>query len=116
MWLRGQKDGSGEAKDSILMNNQGNMCCLGFLGKTCGYRDEQLEYRSDPGALLREKNVDADLWPHSIVDRDQNNQLGYTNLCSRIIAMNDDDEIDDNIREQNLKELFSEAGLEVEFE
>ena len=42
-WLRGSMDLNG----GILRNTSGSMCCLGFLGKACGLKNEDMLYKPD---------------------------------------------------------------------
>jgi hypothetical protein len=45
-WVRGNKGGI-----SALLNEEGNMCCLGFLGETCGVPRKLLLRTAVPDSL-----------------------------------------------------------------
>lgn len=47
-WVRGNIGG-----DSKLLNEQGNMCCLGQYLKACGFDDEELKNTPSPEFIAR---------------------------------------------------------------
>ncbi len=109
-WQRGKSDGQ-------LLSMQGTRCCLGFLGRACGFTDEEMLCMGLPEELHYDDfSPQTGSWPSSIVrfEADENG-VHDTPLTSRIVKVNDDEWISDEGREQRLKELFREACIDVEF-
>ena len=113
-WARGRTNVSSE-----LLNIMGNMCCLGFLGKACGYNDEDLKQVPSPGYIVYEY-IDGKVlskFPSSLVMLDAKHpfECRDTPACRNLMKINDDEEISDQEREKLLTEKFLEIGIEVEF-
>jgi len=102
-WYRGKG-----SKDSRLLNNEGQKCCLGFLATACGIEDEKIFNTSKCDFLDFE---DVEKFPRTICDK-----LGYdTALTMSLYEINDSYYFDNIQREKLLTEQFVEAGIEVEF-
>ena len=95
-WVRGQ---SGIFGKSRLLNNKGNMCCLGFLGKTCGV----------PVNEMLDKVYPIDLGPEYTKLFPE----GLKGMVVDFIRSNDSGS--EKTREETLKELFLTIGVTVEF-
>ncbi len=94
-WIRGRPHGS------CLLKSNGHMCCLGFLAKELGIQDKKLFYVQLPD-MLAEDGLTVEQSEFSDIDwRD-------------IVSTNDSYQVESN-REEVLKELFLEAGYQVEF-
>lgn len=116
-WLRGGKSPDKRFwTDPVLLNPDGNRCCLGFAGEQlCGLSKEQILHVSGP----REPQVRyefnqgmPELLREAPTGLDPDAQIStYAGL---LMAENDMDK-DDATREENLKKLFSEINIDVEF-
>lgn len=94
-WLRGES-----SRNSFLKRSgDGRMCCLGFLGKACGYIERELEDRETPATI-----TDKSKWPAS---------LGR--IDGELMNVNDTYYLDDATRENNLRQLFNQIGIDLEF-
>ncbi len=106
-WARGGNGGA-----SALLNNEGNMCCLGFLGKACGAPANRLLERSLPSDTKTEShefgywsNLANIPWPKGIEFKPEDD----------IAALNDDIILTDEERESALKPLFLKLGYRLKF-
>lgn len=92
-WCRGK----GDNYSKLRRSEDGTMCCLGFLALTCGATKELI---TDHG-LLDHINV---VVPKKV----RENQ--------RIIAQINDNELrSEELRESDLKTMFKECDIEIEF-
>lgn len=98
-WLRGVNS------CSYLLNKNGSMCCLGFLGRACGLKTIDLLHRNSPDSCDQKRH----LYPKSIVNSRN------TKLCQKIIDCNDEVYLPVADKEKQLKALFAEGGIEVTF-
>jgi hypothetical protein len=106
-WLRGGKGGP----LSMLLNNRGDQCCMGFFAEACGVpRSALLEscYFSSKAVVPH-----YDLIPEPL--RPQGDIRVHGDVALKIYLTNDDIRISDEERKQNLTALFAEAGIEVDF-
>lgn len=87
----------------------GERCCLGFLGLACGLTDSQMVGSGTPEDVLPSK------WPDALVEKSNDYGCSDTSLCNQIVSTNDDIDLEPAERERLLTELFSHAGIEVEF-
>lgn len=126
-WLRGEKANS---KGSGL-NEDGEFCCLGFLCTKVGYTPEQIEGLCYPSTLVDRlvynNNKDSkfryeDLHPmlKAVVDeheREYANGMVYANpqIVIKIANINDDANLTDAEREQQVTELFLRLGITIKF-
>jgi len=116
-WLRGGKSPDKRFwNDPMLLNRDGNRCCLGFAGEQlCGLSNEQLLDISgprDPHVRYEFNQGMPGLFREAPTGLVQNAQVStYTRL---LMAENDMDK-DDATREENLKKLFNEINIDVEF-
>ena len=106
-WVRGGAPAFERFGSAKLLNDRGNMCCLGFVSKQCGAKTGVLLGKSFPselGCTLPAKAkflLEVDEYQPWLEDRAQ--------------AINDDPALKPNTREAKLKALFREAGHEIEF-
>ena len=117
-WYRGKG-----ADESRLCTLDGEKCCLGFLARALGYRHDRILNRGTPDDVF--KNGDdgtktrINKWPASLVEAMlmENGKTDYTNteLCSRLMNLNDDTSITEEYREKRLTVVFKEAGIQVQF-
>lgn len=109
-WFRGQ--GAGE---SALMRHQedGKMCCMGFVCLAHGYEQEDILHK-DYTADLDDDGLKLPEWMRG--------GDGVSGVCDefersicRVYQANDDERIGDESREHILKEVFAAHGDEIEF-
>lgn len=104
-WLRGKG-----CKNSYLLHpTNGSMCCLGFFCNQLGVPKEDLKRLKEPQQLLEKKGWEDIPYLMNIHSENQK-QLTITAM-----VINDDDFIEDDIREEKLIELFASEGIELEF-
>lgn len=118
-WVRGcgievmDKYGS-----TSLLNENGNMCCLGFLAKKCGLKNEDIMGIDDPLGLVNsyednnnilEKIKDT---PYIyLLDKDLNE---HSEIGVKLMQINDRQK-DSETREQDLADAFKTIGIQVKF-
>lgn len=116
-WIRGGVNGR-----SYMRNDHGNMCCLGFLGKACGYSDSELLGFSDPWDVMI--HAGRDLFPagtfYSISDfpsrAARSEELRQSTLITRIVTSNDSRSLWEKDREDEITRLMRALGVDVTFE
>lgn len=99
-WARGGKGG-----ESRLLNNQGNFCCLGFLGKICGIPEPKLLGASMPYSTFL-----------SFEEKEKYPAVPYQYVWDNFASINDDKSLTDEVREQQLKQLAEDNGFTFVFE
>ena len=106
-WVRGSK----EAKYGRvgLLNENGNMCCLGFVCKKLGASNDDIYGVGFPSGVLNSQTTTKflDMFPD---DSDTHRQ--YEDDAAEI---NDDKDLAPNTREARLKKLFRSRGHELVF-
>lgn len=112
-WLRGGRTGDGErCNGSVLLSNQGHMCCLGFLAKACGAHDRQILRACSPISA-----VDVS-WPEWLIRKGfdiHGNTRRTTEVGATLMRANDTPGSDER-REAVLAEAFAKHGITVTFE
>lgn len=98
-WLRGS--------DSELLDENGKMCCLGFVCSQLGISKELLQDKDNPYEIKLLLPYLTDYYHSMIVD---------SSLSKEAIQINDDVNISDSIRESKLIKLFKQYGLSIKFE
>jgi hypothetical protein len=99
IWARGRK------KAWKLVNDNGTMCCLGFLGKACGVSETELKANGSPFYIEpteRAKYPDVD-----------KTQAG--DEWMNFIHANDNEEISEASREKRLRALAKKHGFRFSF-
>jgi hypothetical protein len=95
-WARGD---TGTAP--ALLNNFGNFCCLGFLGKKCG---------------LSEESMEDVFMPYDLSDDLRNKYPSLSNsVWDNFAIINDDPKLSDFQREKQLRELAKKHGFRFRF-
>jgi hypothetical protein len=103
---------------SSLLNRAGQRCCLGFLGKECGLKDEDAYARAYPLDV-----ISLAKWPEALFDKcDSSGKvlLGEgtkgTSWQYFFAHINDNTLVDDDVREGWIKEGFKAIlDIDVEF-
>lgn len=119
-WLRG------DAVGSVLQNNAGHRCCLGFVCLALGLEEKQILSIPDPGrvgltsSLTREQReaLQRLLAPCSCTACESTEGSGGRNnpTVAEMILCNDSDNVDDPEREAKLIELAKELNIDLVFE
>ena len=95
-WLRGE----GDMDSYLLRAKDGKMCCLGFLGRSCGWSDDALKDRRTPVVFGFVPD-----FPDALDLR----------ALDAAMHLNDNASITDQEREAELVKLFAQHGIEVVF-
>lgn len=107
-WIRGRKGG-----ESKLLNENGNMCCLGFECLARGLTENDIRDRTRPCRVSNDINKKI---PHMTFE---NFDLQYNyednDLIKKIMRVNDDGTISDSKRIGRLCRLFAKRGIKVGF-
>ena len=106
-WLRGHPY-------SYLLNDEGDMCCLGFLCKDKGIRDKDILNMPGPWMLLALRPQLSDILS-GLAFRDDDVRMNTT-FSEDAIEINDDIDLSEENRESQLIDLFKEKGIELVFE
>lgn len=110
--VREQWDRGGDGR---LFSEKG-LCCLGFAGRAQGYTDEQMSGLGCPEDLLVDHG--KNLWEDTpfLREHDDFDKFVDSKLTCDAMAINDNSQIDDQVREEQLTKLFASHGIELEFE
>ena len=115
-WQRGQSP-------SLLRDDRGKQCCLGFVCEQLGVEHEAMQCVGTPGELVwaGTGSIDPSDYPQlmGVVVRDSTTALGHlvdSDLSSEAMSINDDDAITDAVREAQLTKLFKRYGYALRFE
>ncbi len=103
-WLRGTGDGT-------LLDDNGCKCCLGFLGKVCGYTDKDIKRKGTP-ADLNTKSFANNKWPESILEPDGRYN---TKLTDDLTTANDSTTLKGANKERRVKSLGKQGGIDFVF-
>lgn len=105
-WLRG-----GNGEDSLLRSPEsGKMCCLGFLALQCGYSTKDINGIATPESIGKKSKFIPGL-----VEYNHYNTLGNTNLCNKLMYINDAYRITESQREKRLTTWFKYLEVDVSF-
>lgn len=105
-WIRGSKHD--EFGSTCLLNNMGNMCCLGFLGKAIGYTDGQLYDVNCPNDFVKKHPDLRNNWPNYTEEHD--------NTYQKLIKANDRPLYSGREREEKITTLGKNIGVNFVFE
>lgn len=116
--------GSGRG-ETLLLNQHGYRCCLGFVCSQLGVADTDLKFVAGPVALAERGRFDSKNLPDDL--RQQViEQLRYrqglqtrsmtSDLTRAAVAINDNGDISRDERERKLTDLFATYGHELVFE
>lgn len=114
-WVRGDKGGL-----SLMRNDQGNMCCLGFLALACGYSPAELDDVADPESVACRTR--KDLFPKGtfgmVIEHDQYRRYPLSGTVQQLISVNDRAGYspgDEMIREETIAGLMADLNVAVTF-
>lgn len=114
----GSRHGAGETK---LLNDEGFMCCLGFVSQALGAGTADLLGEAEPGEAVKSAASSGQrqrlLATLSAGTCDLVNEAGgNTDLTIEAITINDDTQIGDAEREARLRQEFVRQGHDIEFQ
>lgn len=93
---------------TFLVNDQGYMCCLGFMCVEMGVEKNSCSRIGLPEDLEPIDCIKIPLLVHSVAKSN-------TEFACKAIEINDDNDISSHEREEQLTEHFSNHGIQVEF-
>lgn len=102
-------------KDGRLRNmHTGLMCCLGFVGKACGFTDLELDDKGEPSDFFEVGGPDEALnyderWPTQLLKSDPSEPV------NKLINANDDILLTNKQREARIIEWGLKADIEFSF-
>ena len=99
-WLRG-------SHDSCLLNSEGKMCCLGFVGIQSGATKKDILEFTSPQTVVPIFNA----WPDWLLT-----DLKNSKDCRNLMSINDNENLLDDERKIIIKEIFEKNGDEIVFE
>jgi len=103
--------------DTRLINAQGYMCCLGFYLKDVAKLNKKILVELATPAYLDglkkiyDKNDDVKL----LLTKLNDNHYVNSDFCQSAMHVNDDVNLSSDEREETLKTMFLEKGIEVSF-
>lgn len=104
-WLRG-------GKDPYMRNpDTGKMCCLGFLARKAGLSTRQINDKREPEDLAQ-----CITGLTNVFDDDPHSSLTNTATCLDLMCANDENLINDEAREKEIKKLGKKIGVTFKFE
>ena len=108
-WYRGKgdKDSRLLVTKSLVPEDNGKMCCLGFCALMLGVPKEYIENVGMPMRRFLEFGV-PEWFGTNVFDKDR--QELYDFACT-----NDDTTLDEEYREARITELFAKKDIQVEF-
>lgn len=93
--------------NSLMLDEHGNMCCLGFYAKACGIQDSELFEMDTPACVGA-----IPLLSESI---NNGHEHRNTPLASSLMSINDSDSWTDFEREDAIASSFAAVGIKVTF-
>lgn len=114
-WAR-RTEGADKGESSLL-NDDGNMCCLGFLGAAVGIPLDRLDGLASPSDHLDHVSALV-MWPKEFVPRniDDGRSFCDSEVTAKAVSINDDEDTTDSEKERDLIYLFDEVGIALTFE
>lgn len=121
-WCRGRADGGAK----LLRKDDGTRCCLGFFLSACGIPDDQLRDVGEPNEVANNAHK-PDTWPSEAAflleylrDEDATEDDDQSCWAGRqpeqtLIDENDDIDLENDEREENIARIFARHGHEVTF-
>lgn len=101
----------------LLLRCDGKRCILGFYLAACGIPDEELMGFPSPGNLFGGTTTEevSSKIPGWLIDRNRHDDCYNSVLAERLMEVNDDETFSDEKREQVIREIFAQHGVEVRF-
>ena len=107
---------TGKGKTSLL-NDEGFMCCLGFVCKAAGVPDDNILSISLPSATRDLSIYESDI-PNELLPTSKRNQDAKPceYLASDAVSINDNYNTLAEEKERKLLELFKDSSINISFE
>lgn len=119
-WINGQmkqiyENAGLDRPNSMLLNDQGQMCCLGFYAQACGIPRNKLDGVASPESV--NIGVEVALKRFGPIVESGAGWSGFMNseLASDLMAANDKGAVSPKRREQRIARLFKKGGIKVKF-
>lgn len=112
-WYRGQ----GGGLSRLIRSDDKKMCCLGFYGIACGFKEGDLIDEPEPQSVFDGDNntkITANLWP-SWLYGENDGEVKQTIACLTLIQTNDSEMIGEVEREIKISAVFAHHGVTVKF-
>ena len=103
------KRGSPNDDETLLLAEDGKMCCLGFYALACGAGEDEIRNVYEPDGL--EFYI-----PGLSEEVDEEAGIYNTFFTQNAIPINDSPHMGDLEREKELTKLFKEEGIDLTFE
>lgn len=112
-WYRGH----GSSGSALVRSADHLMCCLGFCALQRGFTKDELLEIGTPGEIVSVGRWQEDaLWRvRGLVDTYDEGGIYETDVCDRLVDVNDDEDLSEPTRERRITELFAEIGVAVTF-
>lgn len=98
-----------------LLNDHGYKCCLGFECLRLGCMEDEIRNEGDPCEVLKPLTNLNDFNEGYNENGDYFSECYSSEFAIRAMKINDDENIDDEIREDKISEHFKKVGITVEF-
>lgn len=114
IWLRGESNGK------LLTHDRKAMCCLGIYMNSCGVSREKLRSLGSPECVIVKYKQEVKLpedasWLYKKPDGFISNNLYNSDLVFNLMSVNDNFEINEKEREEQIRDLFAKADVKVKF-
>ena len=102
---------------SLLLNDHGQMCCLGFVSKQLGFPEAAIHRRTNPEEVPADKTLYIEARLMTPPMRLHNHRSFSSSLTYSAMAINDlpRQQVTSREREKQLQVLFSAYGHELTF-
>jgi hypothetical protein len=91
------------------------MCCLGFLGKQLGVPYTKMTDKPTPENLTKVGQAKFQQAGLLVVQSNATDKVVHTDVCDRLIVVNDDLHLTEQYREKRITALFKRIGIKVRF-
>ena len=112
-WVQGGSEFRNILGAPKLLNEEGNMCCLGFYSKACGVPDKELAHQSLPAQL--------DVRVPYLTTKESWGEINNSDLAEKLAAVNDHDSdagwgaLTLKKKEKLIRENFKKIDVKVRF-
>lgn len=106
-WYRG----NGEV-ESMLLNENGKMCCLGFLAIKCNLKKKEIRWQPSPIDVFRDG---AQFTSNTFAKLIDEGKYFNSPISVQLMSANDDAYIKGSKRESLIKKLMGKIGVDVRF-
>lgn len=106
----------GIGNKSMLLDPYNNkMCCLGFASRACGLSGKSIEEVAEPGELeLEDQKIINGALPFLLSNNFDNN-LVNSRVSKKLMSINDNPDTTISFKKKEIKKIFKENGVKVNF-